>query len=60
MTKNKVHMFAGVEKLLRETFLPHLFFWKTEITPTHCMKINYDAGQEIWPRPTIPGDISQI
>ena len=35
------------------------FLWKIEISPTHCRNLKYDDDQEIRPRPTGPGDISQ-
>ena len=35
------------------------FLWKIEISPTHRRDLKCNAGQEILPRPTRPGDISQ-
>ena len=35
------------------------FLLKIEISPTHIINLKYDVSQEIWPRPTRPGDIVQ-
>ena len=37
--------FAGVEKMIQETFLPRLFFRNTKNPLTHCKSSKYDAGQ---------------
>ena len=35
------------------------FLWKNKISTTHHRNLKYDTGQEIRPRSTIPGEISQ-
>ena len=49
---NMGYVFAGVEKLLRENFFPHLFFGKSKTSCTPHRNYNYDASQEMWPGPT--------
>ena len=39
--------FAGLEKMIREPFLLHLFFGN-KIPLTHCRGSKYNYGQEIW------------
>ena len=55
--------FSGSTYLFCSLYIENLFassfLWKIEISPTHCRNLKYDSGQEIWPRHTRPGDISQ-
>ena len=44
VTKNMVDVFAGVENILQETFLPRLFI-KNKISLTPHRNSKYDAGQ---------------
>ena len=56
--KDMGYVFLRVEKILQETFLPHILFGKPKTSPTYCRNLKYDDGQEIWPRPTRSGEIS--
>ena len=46
VTRDTRDVFAGVEKMIQETFLPRLLFGNTENHITHCRSSKYDVGQE--------------
>ena len=35
------------------------FIWKIEMSPTNCINLKYYDSQEIQPKPTNTGDVSQ-
>ena len=61
VTRDKIHRtrIHGSREASSGHMFASYFLRKIEISPTHHRNLNYDDGQEILPRPTIHGDISQ-